>query len=133
MEVLLISNVNGWHRELDPRMLLRPLVVWMTDRPNLIGPSISTVAAIGVPNPPHLPPARYRYLVVTRSDLLCVRPHPPLRALRRREVLVPRGQDYHGVNDRHMALRTTDAAQVSPSPIDLNLRPHSANAMWQIP
>ena len=51
---------------------------------------------------------RYDRFIVTRSDFVWLCPHPPLANLGRRAIWVPDGQDWGGVNDRHLVASRDD-------------------------
>ena len=50
----------------------------------------------------------YDRFVITRSDFVWLCPHPPLTILDRRAIWVPDGEDYGGVNDRHLVASRDD-------------------------
>ena len=50
----------------------------------------------------------YDRFVITRSDFVWLCPHPPLVILDRRAIWVPNGQDWGGVNDRHLVASRDD-------------------------
>eukprot|EP00667_Euglena_gracilis_P004003 EG_transcript_4013 len=58
--------------------------------------------------------AKYGWLVLSRSDFLWTAPHPTVTNIQLGQVLIPAGQDWGGVNDRHFCFRSADAARVLP-------------------
>ena len=55
---------------------------------------------------------RYQHIIVTRSDRMYAEPHPPVNRLPPMHVLIPQGQDYGGVNDRHLVMHSSDAPRI---------------------
>ena len=55
---------------------------------------------------------RYQHIIVTRSDRMYAKPHPPVNRLPPMHVLIPQGQDYGGVNDRHLVMHSSDAPHI---------------------
>jgi len=55
---------------------------------------------------------RYSTIVISRSDYLYMRPHPAVAALRQGTIMVPRGEDYGGITDRHTVLSSCDAPRI---------------------
>jgi hypothetical protein len=51
---------------------------------------------------------RYDRFVITRSDFVWLCPHPPLSVLDRGAIWVPSGEDYGGLNDRHLVASRAD-------------------------
>jgi hypothetical protein len=51
---------------------------------------------------------RYDRFVITRSDFAWLCPHPPLSVLDRSSIWVPHGEDYGGLNDRHLVASRAD-------------------------
>ena len=47
---------------------------------------------------------RYDRFVITRSDFVWLCPHPPMSILDRDAIWLPDGEDYGGLNDRHMVV-----------------------------
>jgi hypothetical protein len=50
---------------------------------------------------------RYDRFVITRSDFYWLSPHPPLSILDRNFMWVPDGENWDGVNDRHLVVSRT--------------------------
>ena len=53
---------------------------------------------------------RYDRFVITRSDFMWLCPHPPLSILDRDAIWLPDGEDYGGLNDRHMVVSGAEIA-----------------------
>jgi hypothetical protein len=51
---------------------------------------------------------RYDRFVITRSDFVWLCPHPPLSILDRDAIWLPDGEDYGGLNDRHLVASRAD-------------------------
>jgi hypothetical protein len=51
---------------------------------------------------------RYDRFVITRPDFVWLCPHPPLSILDRDAIWLPEGEDYGGLNDRHLVVSRTD-------------------------
>ncbi|HTS53511.1 MAG TPA: hypothetical protein VMH26_09585 [Burkholderiales bacterium] len=51
---------------------------------------------------------RYDRFVITRSDLVWSCPHPPLSVLDRDAIWLPDGENYGGLNDRHLVVSRAD-------------------------
>jgi hypothetical protein len=51
---------------------------------------------------------RYDRFIITRSDFFWLCPHPPLSVLDQDAIWVPDGEDYGGVNDRHLVASRSD-------------------------
>ena len=51
---------------------------------------------------------RYDRFVISRSDFMWLSPHPPLSILDRHRIWIPQGEDYGGLNDRHMVVSRDD-------------------------
>lgn len=51
---------------------------------------------------------RYDRFVITRSDFAWLCPHPPLSVLDCSAIWVPNGEDYGGLNDRHLVASRAD-------------------------
>ena len=47
---------------------------------------------------------RYDRFVITRSDFVWLCPHPPLSILDRDSIWVPDGENWDGLNDRHLVV-----------------------------
>ena len=47
---------------------------------------------------------RYEYFVITRSDYLFRMPHPPAEVISSNKILIPNGEQYGGLTDRHVVL-----------------------------
>ena len=66
---------------------------------------------------------RYDRFVITRSDFVWLGPHPPLSVLDRSAIWVPSGEDYGGLNDRHMVASRADVVSCLNMIEDILLRP----------
>jgi len=66
---------------------------------------------------------RYDRFVITRSDFVWLCPHPPLSILDRREIWVPNGEDWGGLNDRHLVASRADVENCLNLIEDVLLRP----------
>lgn len=55
---------------------------------------------------------QYRHIVITRSDYLYMRPHPPVHHIKPGELMLPEGEDYDGITDRHTVMHVADAPRV---------------------
>jgi hypothetical protein len=80
--------------------------------------------------PEHLSPAarakgaeRYDRFVITRPDFVWLCPHPPLSVLDSDSIWVPDGEDYSGLNDRHLVASRTDIVNCLNMIEDILLRP----------
>ena len=51
---------------------------------------------------------RYDRFIVTRSDFAWLSPHPPLSVLDPHAIWVPEGENYGGINDRHLVASRRD-------------------------
>jgi len=56
--------------------------------------------------------SKYSHLIITRSDYLFIAPHPPVWQLQPGELMVPNGEGYGGVTDRHTVLHMADAPKI---------------------
>ena len=65
----------------------------------------------------------YDRFVITRSDFLWLCPHPPLSILDRHAIWIPDGEDYGGVNDRHLVVSRADVADCLNVLNDIVLQP----------
>lgn len=54
---------------------------------------------------------KYDRIIVTRSDYFWLAPHPPMTLLSREFIWFPDGENWCGLNDRHMVVSTEDAIQ----------------------
>jgi hypothetical protein len=68
---------------------------------------------------------RYDRFIITRSDFLWLCPHPPLSVLDRDKIWVPRGEDYGGLNDRHLVASRADVVNCLNIIEDIVLQPAS--------
>ena len=66
---------------------------------------------------------RYDRFVITRSDLVRLSPHPPLSILDRDAIWVPEGEDYGGLNDRHLVVSRADVVNCLNLIEDILLHP----------
>jgi len=66
---------------------------------------------------------RYDRFVITRSDFIWLCPHPPLSILDRDSIWVPDGENYVGLNDRHMVVSRAHVADCLNLIEDILLRP----------
>lgn len=55
---------------------------------------------------------RYRALILTRSDLFYLAPHPPVPALIPTQIMVPEGGDFAGIVDKHQVMSMAAAVHV---------------------
>ena len=56
--------------------------------------------------------AKYRSVIITRSDFFFVAPHPPVSDLQPGQIYVPEGEDYGGITDRHIVMHAKDAPRI---------------------
>lgn len=66
---------------------------------------------------------RYDRFVITRSDFVWLCPHPPLSVLDREAIWVPDGENYLGLNDRHVVVSRADVVNCLNIIEDIVLRP----------
>jgi hypothetical protein len=66
---------------------------------------------------------RYDRFVITRSDFVWLCPHPPLSILDRDAIWVPDGEDYGGLNDRHLVSSRVDIVNCLNTIEDILLHP----------
>jgi hypothetical protein len=66
---------------------------------------------------------RYDRFVISRSDFVWLCPHPPLSILDRNAIWVPDGEDYSGLNDRHLVVSRADVVNCLNVIDDILLRP----------
>jgi hypothetical protein len=66
---------------------------------------------------------RYDRFVITRSDFIWLCPHPPLSILDRESIWVPDGENYDGVNDRHLVVSRVHVVDCLNLVEDILLRP----------
>jgi hypothetical protein len=66
---------------------------------------------------------RYDRFVITRSDFVWSCPHPPLSILDRSAIWVPDGENYGGVNDRHLVASRGDVVNCLNVIEDILLHP----------
>ena len=66
---------------------------------------------------------RYDRFVITRSDFLWLCPHPPLSILDRDAIWLPNGEDYGGLNDRHLVASRADVVNCLNVIEDILLHP----------
>jgi hypothetical protein len=67
---------------------------------------------------------RYDRFVITRSDFVWSCPHPPLSILDRDAIWLPAGEDYGGVNDRHLIVSRDNVVNCLNMIEDVLLRPN---------
>jgi hypothetical protein len=66
---------------------------------------------------------RYERFVVTRSDFVWSCPHPPLSILDRGAIWLPDGENYGGLNDRHLVVSRADVVNCLNIIEDILLHP----------
>ena len=66
---------------------------------------------------------RYDRFVITRPDFVWLCPHPPLSVLDRDAIWVPDGEDYSGLNDRHLVASRTNIVNCLNMIEDILLHP----------
>jgi hypothetical protein len=66
---------------------------------------------------------RYDRFVITRSDFVWLCPHPPLSILDGSAIWVPNGEDYGGINDRHLVASRDDVVSCLNVIEDIVLNP----------
>jgi hypothetical protein len=66
---------------------------------------------------------RYDRFVITRSDFVWLCPHPPLSILDRGAIWLPDGEDYGGLNDRHLVASRADVVNCLNTIEDILLHP----------
>ncbi len=66
---------------------------------------------------------RYDRFVLTRSDFVWLCPHPPLNILDHAAIWVPSGEDYDGLNDRHLVASRADVVNCINLIEDIVLHP----------
>lgn len=66
---------------------------------------------------------RYDRFVITRADFVWLGPHPPLSILDRAAIWVPSGEDWYGLNDRHLVVSRDDVVNCLNMIEDVLLRP----------
>ena len=66
---------------------------------------------------------RYDRFIITRSDFVWLTPHPPLSILDRGAIWLPDGEDYSGLNDRHLVVSRTDVVNCLNVIEDMLLHP----------
>jgi hypothetical protein len=65
----------------------------------------------------------YDRFIITRSDFVWLCPHPPLSILDRDAIWVPDGEDYGGLNDRHLIVSRPDVVNCLNVIEDMLLHP----------
>jgi hypothetical protein len=66
---------------------------------------------------------RYDRFVITRSDFVWLCPHPPLSILDDGAIWIPNGEDWGGLNDRHLVVSRADVVNCLNTIEDILLRP----------
>jgi hypothetical protein len=66
---------------------------------------------------------RYDRFVITRSDFVWMCPHPPLSILEQNAIWIPYGEDYDGLNDRHLVASRADIVNCLNAIEDILLHP----------
>lgn len=56
--------------------------------------------------------SKYKHIIITRSDYMFVAPHPQVSHLQPGTLMIPDGEGYGGVTDRHTVMHSKDAARV---------------------
>ena len=65
----------------------------------------------------------YEHLIVTRTDFMFLSPHPTVEQLGRDKICIPNGEDYTGLNDRHIVIPMEKAESVLDIFTNINTNP----------